>query len=86
MRVPVPGDQQGTLGLRGGYLQPRCLGRATEMLQSRIEHPWPDPAPSHSCSACPPEPVGKDVFLGEAVREPALRLSEEGVPAAEAAL
>lgn len=44
------------------------------------------PYRSHSSSAVLPGPVGKDVFLGEAVREPALRLPEEGVPAEEAAL
>lgn len=82
----APGDEQGRLGLRGVCLQPRCLGAAIQMLQRRIECPWPDCAPSHSCSACPPELVRNDVFLSEAVREPALRLSEEGVPAAEAAL
>lgn len=57
----------------------RCCRGGLSVLGQTLPHLTPD-------LPVLPGPVGKDVFLGEAVREPALRLPEEGVSAAEAAL
>ena len=60
-------------------LPPRCCAGGLSV---------PDQTLPHLTPSLPvlPGPVKKDVFLSEAIREPALRIPEEAVSEAEAAL
>lgn len=60
-------------------LPPRCCGGGLDVPGQTLRHLTP-------ILLVLPGPVGKDVFLSEAIREPALRLPEERVSEAEAAL